>query len=440
MFKKWRHLSLTTKVMVGMIGGLLIGILSRSFFPDSTLVTHYLTNGLFNIVGQIFITSLKMLVVPLIFTSIICGTCSLSDASTLGRLGGKTLVLYLFTTAVAITLAIVAALLLEPGVGANLEGAAQFSAKDAPSISDVLIRLFPSNPVEALAQGNTLQIIVFSVLFGISIAAAGEPGERIARIFESMNEVMMKLVALMMNLAPYGVFCLMARLFTTIELGAIMSLLKYFLVLIGVLLLHVLVTYCSMFRILTGLSPALFLKKMEDAIIFAFSTASSNATIPVTMETATHRMGVSNRVASFTIPLGSTINMDGTAIMQGVATVFIAQAFGIGLGIQDYLTVILTATLASIGTAGVPGVGLVMLAMVLQQVGLPLEGIALIIGVDRFLDMVRTAVNVTGDCAVTCIVAKSEEALDLDVFNNPDAGVKEEEIDFHHIRKEPACY
>ena len=434
MFKSWRQLSLTTKVMAGMIGGLLVGLLLRTLFPEAHMVNYYLTHGLFHVVGQIFITSLKMLVVPLIFTSIICGTCSLSDASTLGRLGGKTLLLYLFTTAVAITLAIVAALLLAPGEGANLESASTFTAEEAPSIGDVLIRLFPSNPVEAMAQGNTLQIIVFSVLFGISIAAAGEPGERIARFFASMNEVMMKLVALMMNLAPYGVFCLMARLFSTIELGAIMSLLKYFLVLIGVLVLHVFVTYCSLLKVFTGLSPYLFLKKMEDAVMFAFSTASSNATIPVTMETVTHRMGVDNRVASFTVPLGSTINMDGTAIMQGVATVFIAQAFSIDLGVQDYLTVIMTATLASIGTAGVPGVGLIMLAMVLQQVGLPLEGIAMIMGVDRFLDMIRTAVNVTGDSAVTCIVAKSEGALDVNVFNDSDAGLKEEEIDFHHIR------
>ncbi|MGB1272326.1 MAG: dicarboxylate/amino acid:cation symporter, partial [Endozoicomonas sp.] len=306
--------------------------------------------------------------------------------------------------------------------------------QEAPAISDILIRLFPDNPIEALAKGNTLQIIVFAVLFGLSIAAAGERGERVADVFDSMNEVMMKLVALLMNIAPYGVFCLMAKLFTTIELSAIASLAKYFVLLLSVLMLHVVITYCSLFKLFTGLSPMVFLKKMEDTAMFAFSTASSNATIPVTMETATHRLGVSNRVASFTIPLGSTVNMDGTAIMQGVATVFISQAFGIELGLGDYLAVILTATLASIGTAGVPGVGMVMLAMVLQQVGLPLEGIALIMGVDRLLDMVRTAVNVTGDCAVSCIVAKSEGAMNLDVFHDPDAGVKEEIIDFHHIR------
>ena len=417
-----------------MLAGLGIGLLIRTLFPDNTYVTAYVVDGLFHIVGQIFISSLKMLVVPLIFTSIICGTCSLSDASTIGRVGGKTIALYIFTTAVAITLAIIAGLLVQPGVGANLDSAATFTVKEAPSISDTLIRLFPSNPIEAMASGNTLQIIVFALLFGISIGAAGEPGERLARFFKSLNEVMMKLVALLMNIAPYGVFCLMAKLFTTIELSAITSLLKYFFLLLFVLLLHVVVTYCTLFKIFTGLSPIKFLKKMEDAAMFAFSTASSNATIPVTMETATHRFGVSNRVASFTIPLGSTINMDGTAIMQGIATVFISQAFSIDLTINDYLMVIFTATLASIGTAGVPGVGMIMLAMVLQQVGLPVEGIALVMGVDRLLDMVRTAVNVTGDSAVTCIVAKSEKAMDINVFNDPEAGVKEETIDFHHIR------
>ena len=434
MIKRWSQYSLTTKVLVGMIAGLATGLLVRTFLGDSLFVSQYITDGVFHVIGQIFISSLKMLVVPLIFTSIVCGTCSLSDASTLGRLGCKTLVLYLFTTAVAITLAIVAALIVKPGEGANLEAATTFSPNAAPSISEVLIHLFPNNPIEAMASGNTLQIIVFAMLFGIAIGAAGEPGEQVARFFASLNEVMMKLVALLMNIAPYGVFCLMAKLFTTIELTAILSLGKYFVLLLGVLILHLLITYCSLLKILTGLSPRKFLAKMEDAAMFAFSTASSNATIPVTMETATHRFGVSNRVASFTIPLGSTVNMDGTAIMQGVATVFIAQAFGIGLGIQDYLSVILTATLASIGTAGVPGVGMVMLAMVLRQVGLPLEGIALVMGVDRLLDMVRTAVNVTGDCAVTCIVAKSEKAMDIDVFNDPEAGVSQETIDFHHIR------
>ncbi|WP_281646563.1 dicarboxylate/amino acid:cation symporter [Parendozoicomonas sp. Alg238-R29] len=431
--QRWTMLSLTSKVLVGMLFGVFTGLLSRTLFPFDPFVTTYFTDGLFLVIGKIFITCLKMLVVPLIFTSLVCGTCSLRDATSLGRLGFKTVGIYLMTTCIAISIAILGALLIEPGAGANLEGTSTFAAKEAPSLVNVIIGMFPSNPVNAMASGNTLQIIMFALLFGISIAASGDKGKKTADLFMSLNEVMMKLVALLMNIAPYGVFALMARLFTEIEFGAIANLAKYFVLLVAVLITHLLVTYCSMLKILAGLSPRVFLRKMEDAIMFAFSTASSNATIPISMETVSRRLGVSNKVSSFTIPLGATINMDGTAMMQGVATVFISQAFGIELGMGDYLTVILTATLASVGTAGVPGVGLVMLAMVLQQVGLPLEGIALIMGVDRLLDMVRTAVNITGDCAVTCIVAKSEGELDLDTFNNPEAATSEEKIDVHHL-------
>ena len=422
--KKW---SLTTRVLVGMGSGVLAGFIIRSFFADVALVQHYLVDGLFLVGGKIFIASLNMLVVPLIFVSLVCGTSSLKDISTLGRLGGKTLALYLFTTAVAISLALLMGELFKPGEGADLVSSSTFAAREAPSLAEVIINMFPIN---AMAQGNTLQIIVFAVLFGIAISLAGKPGERIAALFVDLNEVIMKLVALLMNLAPYGVFCLMAQLFTSLGLDAILNLLEYFLVLAGTLLLHALVTYSTLFRVFTGLSPITFLKKMEDAVMFAFSTASSNATIPVTLETTTRRMGVENRVASFTVPLGATINMDGTAIMQGVATAFIAQAFNIDLSFNDYLMVIMTATLASIGTAGVPGVGMVMLAMVLNQVGLPVEGIALIIGVDRLLDMIRTAVNITGDAVVTCIVGKSEGAMNLVRFHDPHAGEKEEDVHF----------
>lgn len=231
----------------------------------------------------------------------------------------------------------------------------------------------------------------------------------------------MRLVMILMSLAPYGVFALMAKLFAEIGFGTITSLLKYFLLVLFVLLLHALVTYPVILKALTRLNPIMFMRKMRDAQIFGFSTASSNATIPVTLEAVTNRLGVHKSVGSFTVPLGATINMDGTAIMQGVATVFIAQVYGVDLSLADYLMVVLTATLASIGTAGVPGVGLIMLAMVLNQVGLPVEGIGLIIGVDRLLDMTRTSVNVTGDAMVSCIVAKSEDEFDDEVFNDPDA-------------------
>ncbi|MDK9738127.1 dicarboxylate/amino acid:cation symporter [Vibrio sp. D404a] len=423
-----KPMSLTGRVILGMVVGILVGFAIQSLFAESGFVNTYIVNGLFEVGGQIFVASLKMLVVPLVFVSLVCGTSSLKDLSTLGRMGGKTLALYIGTTAVAITLALTIGNLFQPGAGADLTAASSFQSAEAPSLGQVIIDMFPTNPIQAMAEGKTLQVIVFAVLFGIAISAAGKPGERIAAVFQDLNEVIMKLVALLMNLAPYGVFFLMAKLFSGLGLGAIWNLAEYFLVLAGTLVLHGLVTYSLMLKGFTGLSPIAFLRKMEDAIMFAFSTASSNATIPVTMETAKNRMGVDNKVASFTVPLGATVNMDGTAIMQGVATAFIAQAYNIDLSMTDYLMVILTATLASVGTAGVPGVGLVMLAMVLNQVGLPLEGIALIMGVDRLLDMIRTAVNITGDSAVSIIVAKSEGALDESRFNDPAAGEKEEQV------------
>jgi len=430
-----KPMSLTSRVILGMVAGILTGFAIRTLFADNGFVDAYIVNGLFEVGGQIFVASLKMLVVPLVFVSLVCGTSSLKDLSTLGRMGGKTLAFYVATTAIAITLALTMGTLFQPGAGADLTAASSFKSAEAPSLGQVIIDMFPTNPISAMAEGKTLQVIVFAVLFGIAISAAGKPGERIAAFFSDLNEVIMKLVAILMNLAPYGVFFLMAKLFTGLGLSAIFNLAEYFVVLAGTLLLHGLVTYSLMLKGFTGLNPITFLRKMKDAIMFAFSTASSNATIPVTMETAKHRMGVENRVSSFTVPLGATVNMDGTAIMQGVATAFIAQAFNIDLTMGDYLMVIMTATLASIGTAGVPGVGLVMLAMVLNQVGLPLEGIALIMGVDRLLDMIRTAVNITGDSAVTIIVAKSEGALDEARFNDPMAGVAEEEV---HLKRADA--
>ncbi|MEG3752961.1 dicarboxylate/amino acid:cation symporter [Psychromonas arctica] len=421
-----QKMSLTKKVLIGMGIGILTGFLIRSLLADVAFVQDYIVNGLFYVGGKIFIATLKMLVVPLIFISLVCGTSSLKDMSTLGRLGGKTLAFYMATTAIAITLAIFMANIFEPGVGVDLAQATTYAAKDAPSLGDVIINMFPTNPINAMAAGNTLQIIVFAILFGIAISASGSAGERIAAIFFDLNKVIMKLVVMLMKIAPYGVFFLMAKLFSEIGLDAIWNLINYFLVITAALVIHAVVTYSAFFKAFTGLSPVIFFKKMETAISFAFSTSSSNATIPATLETTTKRLGVNNKVASFTVPLGATINMDGTAIMQGVATVFIAQAFNIDLTISDYIAVILTATLASIGTAGVPGVGIIMLAMVLNQVGLPVEGIAMLLGVDRLVDMIRTAVNITGDSVVTCIVAKSEGEMDIDVFKDPNAGNKEE--------------
>ncbi|TEW49818.1 dicarboxylate/amino acid:cation symporter [Psychromonas algicola] len=431
-----KSMSLTKKVLLGMAIGILTGFLIRSVFADVAFIQDYIVNGLFHVGGKVFIATLKMLVVPLIFVSLVCGTSNLKDMSTLGRLGGKTISFYLATTAIAISFAILMANIFQPGVGVDLAQATSFASKEAPSLGDVIINMFPTNPISSMAEGNTLQIIVFAILFGIAISASDKAGERISAVFYDLNEVIMKLVVMLMKVAPYGVFFLMAKLFSEIGLDAIFNLINYFLVLSATLVLHALITYSAFFKIFTGLSPVKFFKKMETAITFAFSTASSNATIPVTLETATKHLGVNNKVASFTVPLGATINMDGTAIMQGVATVFIAQAFNIDLSIADYAAVIVTATLASVGTAGVPGVGLIMLAMVLNQVGLPVEGIAMIIGVDRLLDMIRTSVNITGDCVVTCIVAKSEGEMDVDVFNNPNAAEEAESLRLNKLRVE----
>ncbi|WKE67457.1 dicarboxylate/amino acid:cation symporter [Gallaecimonas kandeliae] len=413
-----------------MVLGFALGLALHGFAPDSSFTASCLT--LFQIGGKLFVASLKMLVVPLVFVSLVCGTCSLSDPTKLGRLGVKAIGLYLITTALAITLAITLAVLVKPGIGLELHSDASFKASAAPSLADVITNLVPSNPIQAMAQGNMLQIIVFAVLFGVAIALSGKAGERIAKVFEDFNEVIMKLVTILMNLAPYGVFCLMAKLFADKGLDTLGSLGKYFFLVLGVLAIHAFISYPVLLKLLARLSPLMFLRKMRDTALFAFSTASSNATLPVTLETVTKKLGVNNSIASFTVPLGATINMDGTAIMQGVATVFIAQVYGIDLSLTDYLMVILTATLASVGTAGVPGVGLIMLAMVLNQVHLPVEGIGLIMGVDRLLDMTRTAVNVTGDAMVTLVVAKSEGELDEGRFNDPNAAKAEEEVHLPH--------
>lgn len=436
--------SLTARIFIGMIAGIIIGALLQFIFDDSgdlrfsifsVEVSTYsiLVEGIFSTLGQIFISSLKMLVVPLVLVSLICGTSSLSDPSKLGRLGIKSISFYILTTGIAVSLAIMAGLLVAPGEGLNLQAESTYAAKEAPSLSQVIVNMFPSNPINALAQGNMLQIIVFAVLLGVAMAMTGDAGKRVAAFFEDLNTVIMRLVTIIMNLAPYGVFVLMAKLFASIELGTIISLVKYFMVVLVVLIIHGLVTYSALLKVFSGLSPVMLLTKMRDAALFAFSTSSSSATLPVTMETARNKLGVGKSVSSFTLPLGATINMDGTAIMQGVATVFIAQVYAVDLTLGDYVMVVLTATLASVGTAGVPGVGLIMLAMVLQQVNLPVEGIALIIGVDRLLDMTRTAVNITGDCTVACIIAKSEGELDQAVFDDPNAGSKQEDVDFEHF-------
>ena len=420
-------MSLTARILLAMVAAVVLGKITHEVLSlpelNSTLrfiLDDVLSAGLFTLIGKIFVASLKVLVVPLVFVSLVCGVCHLSDQSSLGRMSLKTILLYLFTTSVAISLALAAGTLIEPGAGANMTSDAEYSAPEAVPFIDVLANIFPSNPFQAMVEGNMLQVIVFALLVGLAIGRAGVEGERIGKHFSDWNAVIMKMVGMLMQLAPYGVFSLMFTLLATKGLGPIHELIVYMLTLVGVLLIHGFVVYPLVLKVLTGLPVKIFFRKMWSVQLFAFSTASSSATLPVTIRNAEQNLGVGTRVASFALPLGATINMDGTAIMQGVATAFIAQAFGIDLTLGDYLLVIATATIASIGTAGVPGVGLVTLAMVLQQVGLPIEGIALIIGVDRLLDMVRTAVNVTGDAMVSVVVADGENALDKKRYLDPD--------------------
>ncbi len=411
--------SLTRRILIGLASGLLMGAALHLLGRGSTLF-EVCVEGLLHVGGQIFLSSLKLLVVPLVLVSLACGTAALEDVSRLGRIGGKTLGLYLITTAIAISLAILAGLLIAPGAGAGLDVAtAEYATRQAPGFAQTLIDIFPSNPFRAMAEGNMLQVIVFAILLGFAMTLSGEAGQDLLRVFESANAVIMKLVFVLMELAPYGIFCLIAKVIAEQGLDQFRNMLWYFGTVLLVLLLHAVFTYPVLLIVLGRVSPVRFFEKLRDPMSVAFGTASSGATLPVTLRTVETRLGVDESVASFTVPLGATINMDGTAIMQGVATVFIAQVYGVEILPSGYLMIVLTATLASIGTAGVPGVGTVMLAMVLQQMSLPVEGIGLILGVDRLLDMTRTAVNITGDAAVSVVVAQSEAKLDRDVFAAP---------------------
>lgn len=411
-------MTLTNRIFLGMIAGILLGVVAnqlQGFFDEGlakTIIHTGFFEGLLDIIGKVFIASLKVLVVPMVFVSLICGTCSLGEHGRMGVLASKTIVLYMLTTALAISFALMLAMLIEPGSGNTYQPETTFEERSAPPLKEVIINIFPSNPIKAMAEGNMLQVIVFAILFGLAINKSSEHGARLKTFFESTNEVIMQMIIMLMNIAPYGVFCLLAKIFYETGFSLIGQLFLYFITVVLALFMHASIVYSFLLKLLAGMNPLRFYKKIRPVMMFGFATASSNATMPVTMETVEEKLGVKKSVSAFTVPLGATINMDGTAIMQGVATVFIAQAYQIDLGLTEFLTVILTATLASIGTAGVPGVGLITLSLVLTQVGLPVEGVALIIGVDRLLDMMRTAVNVSGDSAISYIVARSENELE----------------------------
>ena len=417
MKKKKRNL--TTIIFIALILGAAAGLALNLWAPQGYVRDEVIVNGIFYVIGQGFIRLMQMRVVPLVFCSLVCGSMAIGDTRRLGKVGMKTIAFYLLTTAIAITVAILLASLINPGTGLDMGKieTTETAVGEKLSMADTLLQIIPTNPLGALASGEMLPIILFALIIGVILAHRGEKADTVSSFFSQFNDIMMDMTMGVMKLAPVGVFCLIARTFAGLGLDAFLPLLKYMLAVFLALALQGLVVYQVLLKLFTGLSPVRFLKKFAPVMAFAFSTATSNATIPLSIDTLHRKMGVSKKISSFTIPLGATINMDGTAIMQGVAVVFAAQAFHIQLSAADFLTVSATATLASIGTAGVPSVGLITLSMVFNSVGLPVEAIGLIMGIDRILDMTRTAVNITGDAVCTTIVARQDNAVDVEIFN-----------------------
>lgn len=420
--RKLMSATLTTQILIALALGSVLGLALN--YWNVPLLQDALVNGAFTMLGQMFLNALQMLVVPLVVFSLLCGVVGIGDIKVLGRVGGLTFVTYLVTTALAVTTALVFANIIGPGTGFESMNMADPNVTVAPQQTtwQILANIIPKNPIEALANGEMLQIIFYVVVVGVAVLMIGSRARSFVQGCEFMNELAMKIVEIVMAFAPIGVFCLIAKTFAVEGFGLFVPVLGYLTTISLTLVFHLSVTLMALLYIFTGLSPLAFLRKMRSAQVFAFSTSSSNATIPASMQCVTQRIGVDRSVASFGIPLGATINMDGTAIMHGVATVFLANAYGLDLGLGGYMTIISISVLASIGTAGVPGVGIVMLAMVLNQLGMPLDGIAIILAVDRIIDMMRTVVNITGDAVVTTIVADRVGKLDRAVFNDANAG------------------
>ena len=418
--KEKKGLGLSTKIFIALLVGALAGVAIHYALPDSDFKNEVLIEGIFYVIGQGFIRLMQMLVVPLVFCSLVCGSMAIGDTKTLGKVGVKTICFYIATTALAVVIALTIANIIDPGIGLDMDAvqkAEMTTTAEDTDMVETLLNIIPKNPIGAMASGDMLPIILFALFVGIMLAKLGNKADVVASFFSQFNDVMMEMTMAIMKVAPIGVFCLIARTFANLGFSAFQPMLKYMGSVVLALVLQCFVVYQVLLFIFTRLNPLKFIKKFLPVMGFAFSTATSNATIPMSIDTLDKKMGVSKRISSFTVPLGATINMDGTSIMQGVAVIFIAQAYGIDLTIGNLATVVLTATLASIGTAGVPSVGLITLAMVLNSVGLPTEGIALIMGIDRILDMLRTAVNITCDAVCTTIVSHQEGALDKKVFN-----------------------
>jgi Na+/H+-dicarboxylate symporter len=401
-------LNLTTKIILALILGALVGLALNIFAKD---VFDILDPYLFTPLGKIFLNLISMLVVPIVFLSIVLGSAGLGDPKKLGKIGLKTIVYFLVTTCIAIIIGLFLANIIDPGMveGIDRTQAEEFKSEEAPPVGETLMNIIPKNPMTAMTEGNMLQIIAFALFIGLGLTALGEKTKGILKLVEQGNDLMMYLVSLVMKFAPYGTFGLIASAIGSQGMSALKAMWLYFVVVLAALIIHAILTYGSTVLLLAKKNPLWFFKNFSPAMSVAFSTSSSNATLPVSMEVAQERLNVSKPISSFVQPLGATINMDGTAIMQGVATIFIAQVYGIDLTLEQLVTVVLTAVLASIGTAGVPGVGLIMLAMVLSSVGLPVEGIGLILGIDRLLDMARTAINISGDAACALYVSESEK-------------------------------
>ena len=419
--KEKKKISLTSMIFIALIAGAITGMVLHYLVPDSSVKNDVIVEGVLYVLGQGFIRLMKMLVVPLVFCSLVCGSMAIGDTKKLGNVGGKTLAFYLVTTAVAVAVALGIGTLLRPGIGLDMSkiqvNASDIETMESTSLVQTILNIIPDNPIKSLASGEMLQIIVFALIIGVILAKLGERAETVSNFISQFNDIMMEMTMMVMSLAPIGVFSLIARTFATIGFSAFVPLAKYMIAVLIALAIQCFGVYQILLKLFTGLNPVKFIRKFFPVMAFAFSTATSNATIPLSIDTLYKKMGVSKKISSFTIPLGATINMDGTSIMQGVAVVFAAQAFGIHLSMTDYITVIGTATLASIGTAGVPSVGLVTLTMVFNFVGLPVEAIGIIMGIDRILDMARTAVNITGDAVCTTIVACQNGAVDKEVFN-----------------------
>lgn len=411
-FKGWRRLALWKQIFIALVAGLVVGVLlNMAGMPEvATSIKP---------IGDLFIRGIKMLIVPLVFVSLVTGVSSLNDISTMGRLSVKTVALYLITTAVAIVIGLILAVIFQPGSGVAMVTNETVQVREAPPLIDILLNLVPTNPFEAFVEENVLQIIVFAIFFGVSIALVGEKGRPVREFFESAAEVIYRLTAIIIAFAPYGVFALIAWVAGSYGLELLAPLAKVILLVYIGCIIHAIIVYGGLLKGLARLSPIRFFQGVMEPAMVAFTSTSSAGTLPVSIMATEKNLGVNRRISSFVLPLGATINMDGTALYQGICAVFIAQVYGIDLGMPQYLIIVLTATLGSLGTAGVPGAGLIMLSLVLTSVGLPLEGVAIIAGIDRILDMARTAVNVVGDCAVASIVARSEDELDETAYNTP---------------------